>query len=116
MAKQIITQLIDDMTGEVLPEGEGETIRFGVNGVSYTIDLGRESARQFREALAPYVENAEREPGTTRSSIEPRRSSPRTDPEQVKAVRDWARDNGYQVSDRGRIPTRVLEAYHDQAG
>ena len=111
MARKIITQVIDDITGEFVPDGLAETIRFSINDVDYSIDLGPDSARQFREALSPYTENAERQTGTKRSSIAPRRSSARIDPAQLRAIREWARANGHQVSDRGRIPAVVIEAY-----
>lgn len=111
MARKIITQVIDDMTGETVPDGMAETIRFSINDVGYSIDLGPESARAFRETLAPYTERAERQTGTKRSSIAPRRSSPRIDPAQLRAIREWARNNGYKVSDRGRIAATVIEAY-----
>ncbi|HIT74078.1 MAG TPA: Lsr2 family protein [Candidatus Avipropionibacterium avicola] len=111
MARKIITQVIDDITGDMVPDGLAETIRFSINDVDYSIDLGPESARQFREALAPYTENAERQTGTKRSSIAPRRSTARVDPAQLRAIRDWARANGYEVSDRGRIPAQVIDAY-----
>lgn len=111
MAKRVVTQLIDDISGEIIEDG-GETIRFTVNDASYSIDLGPENAAAFRDALSPYLQAAEKLGGLRRGGdLAPRRAGARTDPAQLAAIRSWARSAGYELSDRGRIPVAVQEAY-----
>lgn len=104
MARRIIHQLVDDLDGTELGDGEGETIRFGLDGKSFEIDLSAEHAQQLRDAIAPFMDAARRQGGPAAA---PRRGARRD----VDAIRVWARANGYTVSDRGRIPLEVERAY-----
>ncbi|SFP53624.1 Lsr2 protein [Amycolatopsis arida] len=110
MAQKVLVSLVDDLDGS---EAE-ETVEFGLDGVSYQIDLSAENAEELRDALAQYIEHARRSGGRKRSpraaKVAARPAS--VDREQNQAIRAWARKNGYQVSDRGRIPSEVVEAYH----
>ncbi|HEY2057693.1 MAG TPA: Lsr2 family protein [Amycolatopsis sp.] len=114
MAQKVLVSLVDDLDGS---EAE-ETLEFGLDGVSYQIDLSSENAEELRDALAQYVEHARRAGGRKRAALRPvaggkAAARPATvDREQNQAIRSWARKNGYQVSDRGRIPSEVVEAYH----
>jgi len=109
MARRIVHQLVDDLDGSVLEVGEGETVLFSLDGTAYEIDLTDANAAAFREILAPYVDAARRvSGGRGTSSSAPRRRKAGQD---YGAVRAWAKENGYQVSDRGRVPATVLEAY-----
>lgn len=112
MAQKIIVSLVDDLDGS---EAE-ETIEFGLDGVSYEIDLSTENAEELRDALAQYVEHARRSGGRKRSGARSNAKaagrSAAVDREQNQAIRAWARKNGFEVSDRGRIPSEVVEAYH----
>ncbi|MEU6643254.1 Lsr2 family protein [Saccharomonospora sp. NPDC046836] len=113
MAQKVLVSLVDDLDGS---EAE-ETIEFGLDGVSYEIDLSAENAEELRDALAQYVEHARRAGGRKRAAGRaviakaPGRSAA-VDREQNQAIRAWARKNGFEVSDRGRIPSEVVEAYH----
>jgi Lsr2 len=84
-----------------------ETLRFGLDGSEYQIDLSKKSARTFRNQLAPFVEHA-RTAGRAQ-----RRRSVRTSPRRERSgdIRAWAKDKGIPVSARGRIPARVAEQY-----
>ncbi|WEG07793.1 Lsr2 family protein [Microbacterium horticulturae] len=106
MARKIVHQLVDDIDGTVLGPGEGQTVLFSLGGVGYEIDLTDDNADALRELFAPYVSAARTVSGRRRSSG--KSSAGRRD---LAAVRAWARDNGHQVSDRGRIPATVLDAY-----
>ncbi|MDQ7904150.1 Lsr2 family protein [Phytohabitans sp. ZYX-F-186] len=111
MAKQVITVLTDDLDG-----GEADrTIEFGLDGANYTIDLSDKNAGKLRKALEPYLTAASRVGRTSGSSrIGSRAGTPptRTNRDQNQAIREWATKNGYEVSDRGRIPASVVKAFH----
>lgn len=111
MARRIVHQLVDDIDGSVLEVGEGETVHFSLNGTSWEIDLNSAHAEELRAALEPYI-SAGRRAG---SSSSPRSSGSRKragrNPE-VAAIRAWANDNGHSLSERGRIPAAVVEAYN----
>jgi hypothetical protein len=115
MAQRTIVELIDDLDG-----GEaGETVEFGVDGVAYEIDLSSNNAEKLRDSLAGYVAHARRAGGRRKPTARPsgRGSSAgraTVDREQNAAIREWARKRGMSVSDRGRIPSEVLEAYHKE--
>ena len=108
-------RLVDDLDGE----DADETVEFGIDGKSYEIDLSKDNAEKLRDALAAFVAAARRSGaggGRRRSnsaaSAPVRR--PSIDREQNQAIRDWARKRGMKVSDRGRIPAEVLDAYHQE--
>jgi hypothetical protein len=112
-------RLVDDLDGE----DADETVEFGIDGKNYEIDLSKENAGRLRETLADFVSAARRAGGrrrggsaSTGSPTGGAGSAPRgrttIDREQNQAIRDWARKRGMKVSDRGRIPAEVLEAYH----
>ena len=82
------------------------TLLIAFDGKDYTIDMFDENAETFRHAIAPYIETGRRVTGTRTKSTRTRSNSGNT-----KAVREWARANGYDVSDRGRIPADVMDAY-----
>ncbi|MBA0127864.1 Lsr2 family protein [Haloechinothrix sp. YIM 98757] len=111
MAQKVLVSLIDDLDG-----GEAEeTVEFGLDGVTYQIDLSGENAEELRDALAQYIEHARRSGGRKKAGTKSSGSSNRSasvDREQNQAIRAWARKNGYTVSDRGRIPSEVVDAYH----
>ena len=113
MARRIVHQLVDDIDGTVMDAGEGETVLFSLDGTAYEIDLTTQNAAALRDALAPYVSagrrvSSARASGSGSGGGSKRR---RTGQQDYAAVREWARANGYQVSERGRVPAAVLEAY-----
>ncbi|GAB2694149.1 histone-like nucleoid-structuring protein Lsr2 [Nocardia thraciensis] len=108
MAKKVTVELIDDYDGKSKAE---ETVRFGVDGVEYEIDLSMKNAGKLREAFEQWTGPARKVGRIPRgkSKISGRTSA---DKEQTGAIRDWARKNGYDVSSRGRISADVVEAYN----
>jgi hypothetical protein len=106
MARKTVVKLIDDLDGAEIEDGQ--TITFAHQGVTYEIDLGTKNAQKLHNALAPYIAAARRVGG--------RRSSPAgtatADREQLQAIRDWGRRNGFTVNDRGRISSELQDAYH----
>ncbi|GAB2835273.1 Lsr2 family protein [Microbacterium insulae] len=112
MARRIVHQLVDDLDGTVLEIGEGETVLFSLDGVAYEIDLTAGNAAALRDALAPYVDAARSvSRGSAGASSGSGRKRRRTGQQDYSAVREWAKQNGHQVSERGRVPASVLEAY-----
>ncbi|MCU1633238.1 MAG: Lsr2 family protein [Micrococcaceae bacterium] len=104
MAQKVKIILIDDIDG-----GEAdETVRFGLDGVQYEIDLSESHASELRSALADYVGAARR----GNQSKQQRSSAPSTSRNQEAAqIREWAKENGYNVSSRGRVNSEIVEAY-----
>ena len=108
MARQIIHKLVDDIDG-----GEAnETVTFAIDGRNYTIDLSGKNAETLRKVFAPYVVSGTRVgrgAGIWRPGLGP--SSQRAGRADNKAIREWAATNGHELSNRGRIPQNVLDAY-----
>ncbi|WP_369407289.1 histone-like nucleoid-structuring protein Lsr2 [Janibacter corallicola] len=105
MAQRVQIILEDDIDG-----GDAtETVTFGLDGVNYEIDLNDKNAAKLRDALAGYVGAGRRVSGRRNSGT--RRSSSSSNKEDLSRIREWARANGYEVSDRGRISREVREAY-----
>jgi len=111
VAERIIYQLVDDISGTEITEGTGERIPFSFRGVDYQIDLTSANVAKLDKAFKPYIEAATRIRATQGRRA---KSSGRTVPtskERLAAIREWARSNGYDVSDRGRIKADIVEAY-----
>jgi hypothetical protein len=106
---------IDDLDGT---EG-ATTISFGLDGKPYEIDLSEANTARLREALAPFIAAARKQPraySAARTTASAPKAKATVDREQNDAIREWARKRDFTVKDRGRIPARVLEAYHAEAG
>lgn len=102
-------RLIDDLDGKEADE----TVEFGLDGKSYEIDLSAANASKLRDALAEFVSSARRAGGRAKRAVAAAPARRATvDREQNQAIREWARAHKMKVSDRGRIPSEVLEAYH----
>lgn len=105
MAQKVTIVLVDDVDGSEATE----TVTFALDGKSYEIDLNEKNASDLRDALAPWLGHARRvtgAPGRAR-----RAAGTGASKGNLKDVREWARDNGHEVSERGRIPASVQEAY-----
>jgi Lsr2 len=110
MAKKVTVTLVDDFDGEAAAD---ETVQFGLDGVSYEIDLSTKNAKKLRDDLKVWVEASRRVGGRRRGrAAGPGRGRASIDREQSAAIREWARRNGHSVSSRGRIPADVIEAFH----
>jgi nucleoid-associated protein Lsr2 len=114
MAKQIVTLLTDDIDGSEADR----TVEFGLDGVTYTIDLSEKNSGKLRKALDPYLAVASRVGRSTANGrIAARGVAPapsRANRDQNQAIREWATKNGYEVSERGRIPSSIVEAFHNK--
>lgn len=111
MAQKVTVELVDDLDGTA---SDGiTTVNFALDGVSYEIDLSEANATSLRNALADFVAASRRTGGRVKRVTSPGREEirPAANREQTKAIRDWARQNGFAMADRGRIPAHVLEAF-----
>lgn len=102
MAQKVQVLLEDDLQGGPADE----TVTFALDGVSYEIDLNTKNAKTMRETFGRYLDGArkadKRKRGVRGASVAPGRTA---------EIREWAKKNGHQVSERGRIPTPVIEAF-----
>jgi hypothetical protein len=108
MAKKVQVLLVDDIDKSSPAD---ETVSFSLDGVSYEIDLTSDNAAKLRDDLAMWIGHAERTGGRRSTSRAGAKASGSARKADLGAVREWARSNGYQVSDRGRISAEVQEAY-----
>ena len=106
VAQKVEVVLVDDLDGSPADE----TLQFALDGRHYEIDLSATNAEKLREALRPFVASSRRAQGKTTRATGPRSSSG-GNPETAK-IRAWAKEHGYEVSDRGRIHQSVKDAYY----
>ena len=107
MAQKVHIVLEDDLDGSPATE----TVSFGLDGKSYEIDLNDKNAADLRDALAPYVGHARKVGAATRRNGRRSSSAAASDGPSAREIRDWARENGYEVPDRGRVSAEVRSAY-----
>ena len=103
MAQKVQTLFIDDLDGSA---AEG-TVRFALDGTEYEIDLNAEHAQQLRDALAAYVRAARRAAAGPRRPARGGRRGPAGEVNTTE-VREWAKMQGIEVKDRGRIPAELV--------
>jgi hypothetical protein len=115
MAQQVNVKFVDDLDGS---DAAG-TVSFGLDGRIYEIDLSDDNAARLRDSLASFVAAARKSGGSAAGGRRAEKmttasSGPRSQPldrEQTAAIRAWARQNGHEVSDRGRISKAVVDAF-----
>jgi hypothetical protein len=110
MATQTIVQVTDDLDSSP----NAEAVTFGLGSDTWTIDLSKKNRNALEKLLRPYIDAARkidgRAGGSGRKST--RATGRRPDrAAELAAIRDWARANGYAVSDRGRIAAPIVDAY-----
>lgn len=112
MVHKVQTLFIDDLDGS---EAEA-TVRFGLDGTEYEIDLNAGNAQALRNALARYVEAARRSPATAvRRPVRARKPAAHGSGNSTE-VRDWAKSQGIDVKDRGRIPAELVVKFKEATG
>lgn len=111
MAERIVRQLIDDIDGSEISDGGGERIEFSLRGVEYQIDLSTANIAKLDKVLKPYVDAAAKVRGSGTRRVRSTGVKATSSKEQLSAIREWARKNGHEVSDRGRIKAEVVEAF-----
>lgn len=110
MAQKVQYLFVDDINGAEA----AETMSFSLDGVSYEIDLTAANAKKLRDDLATWVGHARRSGGRKNSRKATTTAGPRRG--DLSAVREWARNNGHKVSERGRISADILAAYDKANG
>lgn len=135
MAERMVRQLIDDLDGTEIENGSGERVVFTLRGATYQIDLSPENVKKLDKALKPFIDAAVRvrrsserdgqaagHTGTPKGNTASRAGRKngraakktgrtRTSKVQPASIREWARRNGYQMSERGRISSEIMEAF-----
>jgi hypothetical protein len=115
MAQQVDVRYVDDLDGSTA----SGTVSFALDGRSYEIDLSDDNAAKLRDSLATFVAAARRTGGAAArrgrrggdGGAEHAETPTRANREETAAIRTWARENGHEVSERGRIPKAVIESY-----
>lgn len=107
MAQKVNIVLVDDIDGSEATE----TVSFGLDGTSYEIDLNDANAAALREALATYIGHGRKVGAAPRRGARRTAAASSAGGASAKEIRDWARANGHDVPDRGRVSAEVRAAY-----
>lgn len=108
MARETVQIYFDDLTGEPVEADEVRTIRFSWEGKDYIIDLSPKNADLMEKQIKPWVEVA------TEVKEAKKKPTPKARRNDLDQVREWARENGMKVSDRGRVAQKILDAYDNR--
>ncbi|KQO03903.1 MULTISPECIES: histone-like nucleoid-structuring protein Lsr2 [unclassified Arthrobacter] len=114
MAQRVQVELVDDLDGAEAQE----TVRFGVDGTDYEIDLTAENAEKLRSVLSLYVDKGRKSTAGRRGQSGQGRqatttSTTKSKREETQQIRQWAKDNGHNPSSRGRITQSIIDAYNE---
>ena len=104
MAQKVHIVLVDDLDGSEATE----SVSFGLDGTSYEIDLNDKNAAKLRDTLAGYIGHARKVGAASRRG---RKTAASSSGPSAREIRDWARSNGYDVPDRGRVAAEVRQAF-----
>ena len=105
MAQRVNVILVDDIDGSAA----SEMVKFGLDGAEYEIDLNADHAEELRQLTARYIAKARKVVGSARR---PARSGSTTENgADSRKIRDWAKGEGINVRDRGRIPADIVAQY-----
>lgn len=108
MAQKVQVLLVDDLDG-----GEAdETVTFALDGKTYEIDLTTSNADKLRDLLDPYLKSGRRTGGRASGGRGKARAASGSSQDTAQ-IRAWAKENGYEVNDRGRVPANIRQAYED---
>ncbi|MGW5717074.1 histone-like nucleoid-structuring protein Lsr2 [Amycolatopsis sp. NPDC003865] len=108
MAQKVLVEILDDIDGSTA----AQTVQFGLDGVTYEIDLSDDNAAALRDELARYIAAGRRIGGRkVRVATGQSTTTSTTDRERNQQIRAWANANGYEVSERGRLSSEVIAAY-----
>ncbi|MFK0181766.1 Lsr2 family protein [Streptomyces xanthochromogenes] len=106
MAQKTVVIYTDDLTGE--ESAEAATHSIIIDGVAYEVDLGPDSYDKLMEAVNPFLRAGRRVRGGRAKTTPTRQAGGNND---TAAIRAWAKEKGYDINDRGRVPAEIREAY-----
>ena len=109
MARKVIEELVDDIDGQEA----SQTVKFSYRGTDYEVDLSERNAAKMDKALARYVDVARKVRATRSTRTGARSNGGGPNP---KDIREWAKSEGIEVSDRGRVPADVTRQYQAAQG
>lgn len=112
MAKKTMVQLVDDLSGQSIDDGEGRTIRFAFDGAEYEIDLSNSNIEEFSNSLERFVRASRRVAGRRKTGGTAGRGSGGDN--ETAAIREWAESQGLKVASRGRISADIVERYKNR--
>ena len=107
MAQKVQTTYVDDLDGTEIAEGKGGEVHFGFEGANFVIDLTDKNKLELEKVLTPYLNAARPDRGRGRIG----KKAAATSGPPAADIRAWAKDNGFGVPERGRIPAEIREAY-----
>ena len=115
MAEIFVRQLIDDLDGKPIDTGLAHEVTFSYQGTDYRIDLRPTNADKLEAVFAPYIEVAEKVSSAGKSRTQTPTATKKLgsgrSAEQLKAIRDWAGKNGFDVAIRGRVKAEIIDAF-----
>ncbi|MGV9362039.1 histone-like nucleoid-structuring protein Lsr2 [Amycolatopsis sp. NPDC003731] len=109
MAQKVLVEMLDDLDGSPATH----TIPFGLDGISYEIDLSDDNAAALRDELARFIAAGRKIGGRKVRVATGQSTASTTDRERSRAIRAWASENGYEVSERGRLSAEIVTAYDE---
>jgi hypothetical protein len=110
VAQRTFVEYVDDLDGDTA----AGTVSFQLDGRELEIDLSEQNAATLRSILAPYVAAAREPAGRRRGVSSGATATPGRSREKTRQIRSWLRDNGYDLAERGRIPSELIEAYQSE--
>ena len=115
MARRELIQYIDDLDGTPLEEKNHRVVRFSFRGKNYVLDLSLDNAEKFEEVLEPYLSKATIDHETVTAPRRKGASNPNAaqSRDRNRKIRIWAREQGFEVADRGALPKAIIEAYEN---
>jgi nucleoid-associated protein Lsr2 len=113
MARKVLVRLVDDLDG--LPSEDVATVTFSLDRVTYQIDLNAANASKLRDGLAEFVTAARRTGGRVKRGTGVRAAGAGAGND-GPAIREWAREQGHQLAERGRIPSHIVDAFRASGG
>ncbi|MBY4210809.1 Lsr2 family protein [Rhodococcus fascians] len=112
MARKTVVQLVDDVSGEIIKEGQGATVEFGIDGNVYSIDLSTKHATELHEQLEFWIQHAEKvSGGRSKRGVKATAKGGGKAGVEARVIRQWAADNRLGISNRGRVPQELIDQY-----
>lgn len=108
MAKEVFYKIVSDLSKDVLEEGDAQTVQLGWQGSTYELDLSNSEATELSKLIEKYTSVGRK---VTRSAKAASATAPKSNREELQAIRAWAKENGHDVSERGRIKQSIQDAY-----